>query len=520
VEPDKINQAIIGSNTTISTPFGTKPLIYADYTASGRSLDFIENFIRQQVLPYYSNTHSETSMTGAQTNHFREQARETIRQCINASTNDKIIFCGSGATSAINKIIDIMQLRHHKSGATRPVVFIGPYEHHSNELPWRECDIDLVVIPETATGEIDLSALEAELRKFENRELKIGSFSAASNVTGLLTDVSAVASVLRKAGAFTFWDYAAAAPYVPIDASDKDAIFISPHKFPGGPGTPGVLVAKSHLFVNSTPVTVGGGTVLYVSPENHLYLEEPELREEGGTPAIVEAIRAGLVFDLQRKVGPSRIRDIELQHSEEIIERLGSIPNLELLGSLDNERLPIISFRIRAGSRYLHYGFVTALLNDLFGIQARGGCSCAGPYAHSLLKLDLDTSRDICRLVESGHGIYRPGWTRFSVNYFTPHEEIEYILSAIELIAEHGHKMLNQYKVSDSSGMWHVDGFRRQLTNLDPWNSQQLSDPDSFNFKQLLLEARAHLQIEKESTWCSSPATDTPRWFALESDLL
>ena len=309
----KIRDSIIGDHAPIVTPFGSRPLIYADYTASGRSLCFIEDFIRDAVLPYYANTHSETSFTGAQTTALREQAREIIRQAVNGTHQDKVIFCGSGATSAINKLIDMLNLRLPKNLSDefgldgvipvdhRPVVFIGPYEHHSNELPWRESIADTVVIPLDSTGQLDLVALEDALMKYIDRPLRIGSFSAASNVTGLKTDVPRVTSMLKRHGALSFWDYAAAAPYVRIDMnghSPLDAVFISPHKFIGGPGTPGVLVVKGRVVSNAVPVTVGGGTVTYVTPEDHHYVANAERREEGGTPGIVESIRAGLVFKL------------------------------------------------------------------------------------------------------------------------------------------------------------------------------------------------------------------------------
>ena len=312
---ERIRHSVIGSRAPISTPFGEKPLIYADYTASGRSLGFIEEFIGEQVLPFYANTHTETSFTGAQTTALREQARSIIRRAVNGGSDDQVIFCGAGATAAINKLIDIMNLRLPDDlsrrydlassipPSERPVVFIGPYEHHSNELPWRESIAELVVTPLDGQGQIDSRALEARLLAYADRPLKIGSFSAASNVTGVKSDVAGISALLKKHGALAFWDYAAAAPYVGIDMNGDtplDAVFISPHKFIGGPGTPGVLVAKKAIMQNRVPAVVGGGTVKYVTPVDHRYIEDHERREEGGTPGIVESIRAGLVFKLQQ----------------------------------------------------------------------------------------------------------------------------------------------------------------------------------------------------------------------------
>ncbi len=430
---ERIRHSVIGSRTPISTPFGEKPLIYADYTASGRSLGFIEDFIREQVLPFYANTHTETSFTGAQTTALREQARSIIRRAVNGGSDDQVIFCGAGATAAINKLIDIMNLRLPDDlsrrydlassipPSERPVVFIGPYEHHSNELPWRESIAELVVTPLDGQGQIDSRALEARLLAYADRPLKIGSFSAASNVTGVKSDVAGISALLKKHGALAFWDYAAAAPYVGIDMNGDtplDAVFISPHKFIGGPGTPGVLVAKKAIMQNRVPAVVGGGTVKYVTPVDHRYIEDHERREEGGTPGIVESIRAGLVFKLQQEVSTREISRLEGDFVERALERFSACPGLTVLGERNAPRLSIVSLRFRHGQRDLHYGFVVALLNDLFGIQMRGGCSCAGPYGHNLLGMDMAYSKAIETELDKGNMLFRPGWVRLNFNYF------------------------------------------------------------------------------------------------------
>lgn len=307
-----------------------------------------------------------------------------------------------------------------------------------------------------------------------------------------------------------------------------DAAFVSPHKFPGGPGTPGLLIAKEKLFRNSVPVTVGGGTVQYVSPEDHVYSSDVESREEGGTPAIVEAIRAGLVFKLQRDVGAERICEIEVEHARHAITQLAAIPNIELLGSEHLPRLPILSFRIRAGSRYLHYGFVTALLNDLFGIQARGGCSCAGPYAHKLLNLDSDTSREISKLVQQGLGIFRPDWTRFSLNYFTSNAEIDYIIDAVAVIAEQGFKLLPDYEVSEKTGLWHHRHHKLNLLDLDWSGSERNDSAQSIDFYSVMHQALTQIEqpVEIDAEARSEECVEKPnlvghkrRWFALASNL-
>jgi selenocysteine lyase/cysteine desulfurase len=480
----KIRDSVIGDGQLIETSFGQKPLIYADYTASGRSLDFIEQFITNRVLPFYANTHTETSFTGAQSTAFREEARQSIKQAVNAVEDDQLIFCGSGATAAINKLIDILDLRlpvnlneRHKfldlvPVASRPVIFIGPYEHHSNEIPWRESIADVVVIPLSQSGQLDTKVLQAKLIEFADRPLKIGSFSAASNVTGLKTDVDEVAALLHQYDALSFWDYAAAAPYVSIDMNplnntcSKDAVFLSPHKFVGGPGTPGVLIVKKKLLKNSVPASPGGGTVLYVTPVDHQFIADHERREEGGTPAIVESVRAGLVFKLQQAVGTDLIESLEASFKERALAQWKLNKNIEVLGDSSQEGLSIFSLRIKHEEADLHYGFVVALLNDLFGIQARGGCSCAGPYGHELLGMDLNYSRKLEKELNKGHMVMRPGWVRLNFNYFINEETFDYLLNAIEYVSELGWKLLPFYEIDSDSGTWRYQGASMKLESL------------------------------------------------------
>ena len=453
-------------------------MVYADYTASGRAVDFIEDFLRDFVLPMYANTHTESSGTGRQTTRFREEAREIILRGVGGSADHAVVFCGSGSTAAVAKLVGVLGIRipsaledeyhlaSHIPPDRRPVVFIGPYEHHSNELPWRESIADVVVIGEDPDGHVDLEHLERALVEHAERPLRIGSFSAASNVTGILTDVAEVSSLLHRHGALACWDFAAAAPYVPIAMGDPregpgylDAIYLSPHKLVGGPGTPGVLVARRSLFANRVPVVPGGGTVSYVNADHHEYLTDVEHREEGGTPDIVGAIRAGLAFGLKESVGADHIMAIEEQMARRAVRRWCDHPAIEVLGNHDAERLSIVSFVVTSGERHLHHNYVVALLNDLFGIQARGGCSCAGPYGHRLLGIDLDTSEAYHREIGRGCEGIKPGWVRVNFTYFLDEETVEYLIAAVELVGDLGHRLLPLYRFDPGTGLWaHRDG--------------------------------------------------------------
>ncbi|HME91063.1 MAG TPA: aminotransferase class V-fold PLP-dependent enzyme, partial [Myxococcaceae bacterium] len=464
----------MGRQAFIDTPFGRRMLCYADLTATGRHLDFVEAWI-DRVRPLYANTHTAVSSTGRIMSELREEARRVVARSVNAGGDDVVVFISPGATACVNKLIGLLGIRigdplERRYGlsqkipaAERPVVFVGPYEHHSNELPWLESIAELVEVGLDDSGRIDLGDLESKLSRFASRPLKIGTFSAASNVTGVLSDVRAIARALHRAGAYAVFDYAAAAPYVPIDmhpGSEEeriDALFLSTHKFIGGPEGSGVLVANRELFRCRTPERPGGGTVDYVAAFDRVsvdYVRRLDEREEGGTPAILGDLRAGIAFLVKEMLGPQRILEHELKIAARATDRLSKHPRINVLGPRDLPRLAIISFNIPG----LHHDLVSALLDHLFGIQNRAGCSCAGPYGHRLLGIGRAQSERYRVQIAQGILGIKPGWVRLSLPYYASEEDLDFILSAVEFVADHGMDFVPVYRLGWLNGVWrHIE---------------------------------------------------------------
>jgi len=492
-----LRSQVVGIDTPIETPFGRRLLVYCDYTASGRCLLFVERYLLG-LQRLYANTHTEDDITGRSMTQLLHEAEAAIKRAVNAGPAGRIVACGTGATGAIHKLQEIVGVaippatrqslldgladflgpdRIAAFGARQqqrqPVVFVGPYEHHSNEVSWRHGFATVVEVRLAPDGGVDLGHLESLLRDPQYRDrLRIGSFSAASNVTGMRSPVGAIARLLHAHGAFACFDFAASAPYVEIDMNPPaaagdgdaslDAVFVSPHKFLGGPGSCGVLVFNERLYHRELPPTVcGGGTVDYVSEVDEDFVADVEARERSGTPGVLQTLKAALVFELKAAITPARIEAREARLLGRALERWRTDDRIEILGNADaDRRISIVSFNVRdPGGSYLHPKFVTALLNDLFGIQSRAGCSCAGPYGHRLLHIGPDVSEQFRDWVRKGFQGIKPGWCRVGFHFVMDDAEADYIIDAVSFVAAHGHRFLPLYDFDARTGLWACRGF-------------------------------------------------------------
>jgi selenocysteine lyase/cysteine desulfurase len=446
----------IGYNHVFLTPYGDKRMVYADWTASGRLFLPIENMIREKFGPLVGNTHSGASITGRMMTESYHLAAKFIKQSIGASNEDVLISCGTGSTGAINKLQRILGLRVYEKirsytnipDEEKPVVFLTHMEHHSNHTSWMETIADVVLLPPDDEGLVNPDALREALLAHKSRKLKIGSFTACSNVTGITTPYHELAKIMHEYGGWCFIDFAASAPYVPIqmhpddEKAALDAVFISPHKFLGGPGSSGLLVFNRGLYDNHVPDQPGGGTVKWTNPwGGREYFDDIELREDGGTPGFLQLIRAALAFNLKDKLLESFMEERETKLVTNFMDRLEQIRGVSVLAGQMKERLAIFSFYLE----HLHYNLVVRLLNDRFGIQARGGCSCAGTYGHYLMHISQNISRSITDRIHLMDLSSKPGWVRISLHPIMTDAEIQFILHAIKEIAEHGQEWAAEY---------------------------------------------------------------------------
>ncbi len=460
---ENFRKHIIGQDVQFETPYGSKRLIYADWIASGRLYGPIEDRMHNEIMPFCANTHTETTLTGTVMTRAYAEAKNYIKEQVHAGEDDMLVFCGSGMTAAICKLQRIMGLRiperlksYMKTGAKidlcdddhKPVVFITHMEHHSNHTSWLETIADVEIIEADEDGLISFDHFDELLERYASRKLKIASVTACSNVTGICTDYKRIARRIHQADGYCFVDFACSGPYVNMDMHPSeegehlDAIFISPHKFLGGPGTSGVLVFNKKLYENSSPDIPGGGTVTFTNPwDRHIYVQNIESREDGGTPPFLQGIKAALAFKLKAEMGVENIEKREKQLVATAMDRLQAMSGLHILAPHQKERLGCISFFIDG----MHFNLAVRLLNDRFGIQVRGGCACAGTYGHYLLNIDQTASTNIIRRLSKGELDARPGWVRLSLHPTMTDQELQFILDAIEYIADNKTELSKDY---------------------------------------------------------------------------
>lgn len=435
----RLREGTIGEGRRFDTPYGTRTLVYADYVASGRALRMVEDFVLEEALPIYANSHSEASFCGASITQLREAARASIARLCGAGEDCATIFSGSGATSGLNRTVALLGLPEAVAAGRAVQVFIGPYEHHSNILPWRESGAEVIEIAEAASGGPDLAELARALQQAPKGALTIGSFSAASNVSGILTDTDAVTRLLKAHGALAVWDYAGAGPYIAISmgAGDarKDVVAVSAHKFIGGPAASGVLILRKSALARAKPSQPGGGTVRFVSPWGHDYAADVEAREEAGTPNVIGDIRAALAFMVKDAIGQEYIDARHAAHLQRARTAWAAQPAITILGHATAPRLPIFSLLIKAPQGYVDPQVFTRALSDQYGIQARGGCACAGPYGHRLLSIDRATSDQMRAAILSGDETNKPGFTRLNFSALMPDEKADFIINAVSALA-------------------------------------------------------------------------------------
>ncbi|HWB27944.1 MAG TPA: aminotransferase class V-fold PLP-dependent enzyme [Chitinophagaceae bacterium] len=509
---------IIGRRQTFESPFGRKEIVYADWTASGRAYKPIEEFMQKEILPFAANTHTETTVTGSLMSTAYEKARAIIKQHIGASNEDALVFCGSGMTSAVNKLQRILGLRLperildyvKKEGlqklptpmgvagnvqetlneylqldeALKPVVFVTHMEHHSNHTSWLETIATVEIIKPGKNGNVDLNHLRRLLNCYKHRKNKIAAITACSNVTGIQTPYHAIAKLLHEYNGLCFVDFACCAPYVNINmhpgekSAYLDAVYFSMHKFLGGPGTPGILVFNKKLYKNAIPDQPGGGTVVYTNPwKFHEYTAGIEHREDGGTPPFLQAIKAALCVRLKEEMGIENILSREKEILERMFARFSKMKNVKVLEGRIKERLGAVSFIITGA----HYNLVVKILNDRFGIQSRGGCSCAGTYGHFLLSVNKQKSHQVLNFIREGKALCKPGWIRLSIHPTMTNNEIDFIMDAVESTAAHFHEWAKDYTCNPASGEYSYRGFKsNEARMVEKWFTISLhKDVDS-----------------------------------------
>ena len=463
---------IIGIDQEFESPFGKKKIIYTDWTASGRLYRPIEEKMINQFGPFVANTHTETTVSGTAMTMAYHEAKHIIKKHVNATDDDILINTGTGMTGVVNKFQRILGLKIPENlkqytsipKEIKPIVFISHMEHHSNQTSWLETTADVVLIPADKNGLFSIENLKILLEKYQDRSFKIASITSCSNVTGIKTPYHEVAKLMHQNNGLCFVDFACSGPYVPINMHPQDpesyldAIFFSPHKFLGGPGTSGVLIFNKNLYKNSIPDCPGGGTVSWTNPwGEHKYIDNIEDREDGGTPGFLQVIKTALAIQLKEKMGVANILKREHELVEYVFEALNPNPNVVILAQEHQDRLGVISFYVKD----LHFNLGVKMLNDKFGIQTRGGCSCAGTYGHYLLHVDQETSNNLVCQITSGDLINKPGWIRMSIHPTTTTQEIEFVCQSINDLANHHQEWEKDYQYNNKTNEF----FHKNATN-------------------------------------------------------
>ena len=474
---EKFRQNTIGYNSTFESPYGTKNLIYADWLASGRLYHPIEKKIQEDFGPFVANTHTETSETGVRMTQSYHYAQQIIKRHVNAGPNDVIINDGSGMTAVINKLQRLLGLKgcgmlKNKDclrEAEKPVVFVTHMEHHSNHTSWLETMADVVLLEPDENLLVDTKDLEQKLEIYKDRKFKIGSFSACSNVTGIQPPYYKLAKIMHQHGGLAFVDFAASAPYVDIDMHPEDteekldAVFFSPHKFLGGPGSSGIMVFDKRLYYTPVPDNPGGGTVDWTNRwGEYKFVDDIEAREDGGTPGFLQVIRAALSIKLKEQMETENIEAREKELVQLAFQELRKIPGIKLLADNVEDRLGVISFY----HENIHFNLIVKLLNDRYGIQVRGGCACAGTYGHYLLNVTYKDSKHITDLINHGDLSQKPGWVRLSLHPTMKDEEVYYFANALKEIIEN----INEWE-KDYSYNKHLNEFVHN--NFQPFDTKK-----------------------------------------------
>jgi len=483
----KFRKNIIGIDSIFTSPYGEKKIIYADWIASGRLYKPIEEKLCETFGPLVGNTHSEASVTGTTMTLAYHEAHKIIKDHVNAGKDDVIITAGSGMTTVVCKFQRLLGLKIPEQlldyvnlpAELKPVVFITHMEHHSNQTTWIETIADVVVINPNEAGLVDVKDFKEKLEKYKNRKLKIGAFTAASNVTGIEPDYYELSKMIHQYDGYSFIDFACAAPYINIDMhpadpeAKLDAVLFSPHKFLGGPGTPGVLIFDSKLYHNKVPDLPGGGTVDWTNPwGRHKFVNNIEAREDGGTPAFLQTIKAALCVKLKEEMGVDKIRARKDELVKMTFERMKKIPTLHILAGNIEKRLGAISFYVEN----IHYNLIVKLLNDRFGVQVRGGCSCAGTYGHYLLHVDPNRSKIITDKIDQGDFSEKPGWVRMSLHPTMTDEELEITMDGIEQIVEKSDKWSEEYIYDKTKNeFYHRRHNDSELEKIKSWFTIQQS---------------------------------------------